>query len=171
MNSKKGLILAISTCLVLSFIGCGHKYKENNLTLLSTPNFACNTSKEGINGKEVLSVSSISKEDKTEIARDLFDKYINENKTDWKQVEFQKLDRKPMVCFSDYKINYIKITGEEEKKFTAYIEYDIQYTNESDMWIAGNGKICEDNWIRNKSNFVEIEKSGDKYSIKNIITG
>lgn len=171
MNSKKVLILAIGTCLVLSFIGCGEKNKENKLALLVAPSIAYNTSLISSVGNELSSINDISKEEKAEIARELFDKYVNDNKTDWKQVELQKIDRKPVVCFTEYNINNIKVTGGDENKFTVNIEYDIKYTNESDMWIAGNGKISEDNWIRNKSNFVEIQKNGDKYVISNIITG
>jgi len=171
MNSKKVLILTISTCLILSFIGCGEKNKENKLALLVAPSIAYNTSLISSMGKDLSSVNDISKDEKTEIARDLFDKYVNDNKTDWKQVEFQKIDRKPMISFTEYKINDIKVTGGDENKFTVSVKYDIKYTNESNMWIAGNGEISEDNWIRNKSNFVEIQKNGDKYVISNIITG
>lgn len=171
MSSKKVLILTISTCLLLSFIGCGGGNEANKLTLLSTSSIEYNTSLISSMAKDLSLESDISKEEKIEIARSLFDKYINENKTDWKRVEFQKLERKPKASLTDYRINNVKVTGEEKNKFIVSIEYDIKYTNESDMWIAGNGKICEDNWIRNKSNFVEIQKSGDEYVITNIITG
>ena len=171
MSSKKVLILTISTCLLLSFIGCGEKNKENKLTLLSTSSIEYNTSLINSMAKDLSLESDISKEEKIEIARSLFDKYINENKTDWKRVEFEKLERKPKDSLTDYRINNVKVTGEEKNKFIVSIEYDIKYANESDMWIDGNGKICEDNWIRNKSNFVEIQKSGDEYVITNIITG
>jgi len=171
MSSKKVLILTIITCLLLSFIGCGEKNKENKLALLSTTSITYNISLISSMAKDLPLVSDISKEGKVEIARTLFDKYINENKTDWKKVEFEKLERKPKVCLTDYKINNIRVTREEEDKFIVLIGYDIKYTNESDFWIAGNGEICEDNWIRNKSNFVEIQKSGNEYVISNIITG
>lgn len=171
MNSKKILILTISTCLVLSFIGCGEKNKANKLALLVSPSISYNVSLMSNISEELLSVSDISKEEKTKIARDLFDKYINDNRTDLKQVEYQKIDRKPVVSFTEYKINDVKVTGGEGNKFTVNIKYDIKYTNESDMWIAGNGEISEDNWIKNKSNFVEIQKDGYKYVISNIITG
>jgi outer membrane usher protein FimD/PapC len=171
MSSKKVLILTISTCLLLSFIGCGEKSKENRLTLLSKTNITYNTSLISNTIKDLSVVSNTNEEEKIEIARTLFDKYINENKTDWKRVEFQNLERKPEATLTDYRINNIKVTGEEKNKFIVSIEYDIKYTNESDMWIAGNGKVCEDNWIRNKSNFVEIQKNDDEYVITNIITG
>jgi len=171
MNSKKILILTISTCLVLSFIGCGEKNKANKLALLVSPSISYNVLLMSNMGEELSSISDISKEEKIKISRDLFDKYINDNRTDLKQVEFQKIDRKPVVCFTEYKINDVKVTGGDGNKFTVNIKYDIKYTNESDMWIAGNGEIRNDNWIRNKSNFVEIQKDGDNYVIRNIITG
>jgi hypothetical protein len=171
MNSKKILILTISTCLVLSFIGCGEKNKANKSALLVSPSISYNVLLMSNMGEELSSISDISEEEKTKIARDLFDKYINDNRTDLKQVEFQKIDRKPVVCFTEYKINDVKATGGDGDNFTVNIKYDIKYTNESDIWIAGNGEISNDNWIRNKSNFVEIQKDGDNYVISNIITG
>lgn len=109
-------------------------------------------------------------EDKTGIAKDLFEKYINQNKTDWKYVESRQLDREPVVSLTDYKINDIKIVEEDKDKFTANISYDIQYTDKSDMWIAGNGKVAEKNWIKNKNNFVEFSVDSDVYKIQKIYT-
>lgn len=167
MKKKKALILITIICLTLSFIGCSDISKKNKVVLSKANYTSLNNDKK----EETSSISDISKEQKIKIARELFDEYINENKTDWKIVEAQKLSRKPVVCLTDYKINNVNFIKEEENKFTVNIKYDVQYTNESNFWVAGNGELCDNNWIKNKSNIVDIEKRGDKYVIANMITG
>ena len=60
------------------------------------------------------------------------------------------------ICISEKVNNYFIA-------FIAKISYDIQFTDESNKWIAGNGKISDNNWIRNKSNYVEIIKENNIY--------
>lgn len=100
----------------------------------------------------------------------LFSDYINENSTDWKKVQYENLDRDPVKSLDDYKIVNAHLVYHEATNFTVRVTYDVKYTDESDMWLAGNGNKQENNWIRNKINFINIEKNNDNYSIKNIYT-
>lgn len=103
-------------------------------------------------------------------AEQLFSSYIEANSTDWKRVEFENLDRDPVKSLEDYKIIDSKLVSFGENDFTVKFMYDIKYTDDSDMWIAGNGSKDKDNWIRNKINYVNIEKNNDEYIIKKIYT-
>ena len=121
--------------------------------------------------REINSVKDISEEEKVKIAKDLFDEYINNNRTDWSGSKHQKDPEQPVVAMTDYKINSVKFLSEDKNKFIVCIVYDIKYTDESNWWVAGNGDLEDDNWVRNKMNFVDIEKYLDHYIITNIYTG
>lgn len=108
---------------------------------------------------------------KIKIARELFDYYINENRTDWSIVKSQNLKREPVICLTDYRINDIDIESQDLYNFTVSVLYDIQYTNESNMWVAGNGELKDNNWIVNKIALVDITQINDKCVITNIGTG
>lgn len=113
----------------------------------------------------------LSKDEKIKIARELFDYYINENRTDWSIVKSQNLKREPVICLTDYRINDIDIESQDLYNFTVSVLYDIQYTNESNMWVAGNGELKDNNWIVNKIALVDITQINDKCVITNIGTG
>ncbi|ENY99854.1 hypothetical protein HMPREF1092_02990 [Clostridium thermobutyricum] len=115
--------------------------------------------------------NSLSKDEKIKIARELFDDYINENRTDWSIVKSQNLKREPVICLTDYRINDIDIESQDIHNFTVSVSYDIQYTNESDMWVAGNGELKDNNWVVDKFAVVDITQINDKYVITNIGTG
>ena len=115
--------------------------------------------------------NSLSKDEKIKIARELFNDYINENRTDWSIVKSQNLKREPVICLTDYRINDIDIESQDIHNFTVSVSYDIQYTNESDMWVAGNGELKDNNWVVDKFAVVDITQINDKYVITNIGTG
>ena len=108
-------------------------------------------------------------DEKIKTAIELFSNYIDDNKTDWRKVQFENLDRNPVKTFDDYNIINVDIVDYEADSFTAKVTYDIKCTDESDFWFAGNG-LREQDWIRNKVNFINIKKNNDGYCIKNIFT-
>ena len=166
MVVKKLVTLFISVCIFGLFMGCNNNSKEYT-KISSCDDTAVSDSQEN----KITQLKDLRKKKKIEIAKDLFDEYINENRTDWKMVKSQNLNRQPVVCLTDYKINDITFVKEESDKFTVDISYDIQYTNESNFWIAGNGELTDNNWVINKCSFVDIQKVGDKYFIINLYTG
>lgn len=107
---------------------------------------------------------------KVQTAVNLFKNYLEDNSTDWHKVQYENLNRTPVKSMEDYKINSAKLVDCQENSFTVNIIYDVKCTEESDMWLAGNGKKDEDNWIRNKSNYITIENIHEEHKIKNIYT-
>ncbi|WP_293981528.1 hypothetical protein [uncultured Clostridium sp.] len=113
---------------------------------------------------------TINEDEALSTAVQLFSDYIEENSTDWKKVQHENLDRDPVKSLEDYKIVNAKLVYHEGNSFTVRVTYDVKCTDESDMWFAGNGNKEENNWIRNKTNYINIEKNNANYSIKNIYT-
>ncbi|MGL4847981.1 MAG: hypothetical protein ACRC28_03505, partial [Clostridium sp.] len=107
---------------------------------------------------------------KKEITKKLFEKYIEENRTDIQIVKAQNLKREPVEALTDYKINDVEIVEEDKKGFKASVGYDIKFTDESNMWTAGNGEIKEDNWCVNKVSSVKIKEINGEYAIEQIGT-
>lgn len=180
MNKKLGyLILGICAVGVITFgiysaITFSDKEdkeintSENNLNLETNSK---NNLMFDLNINNLKFYKKLSKDEKIEIAKDLFDDYINENRTDWSTVKSQKLNRKPVNSLTDYRIGDINVENEEGYKFTVSVSYDIQYTNESNMWVAGNGVLKDNNWIVDKFALVDIEQVNDKYVITNMGCG
>ena len=100
----------------------------------------------------------------------IFTEYIKNNSTDWKKVEYENLEREPVKSLEDFKIIDTKLVSFGKDNFTVKVTYDVKCTNESDMWFAGNGFKEENNWIRNKINYLNIEKNNGEYVIKKIYT-
>ena len=165
MSRKKLITLITSICMIGLLDGCNNR-KEYSKTSSSD-----NTSVIDNQENKMTQLKYLSENENIEIGRDLYDKYINENRTDWQMVKSQNLNRQPVVCLTDYRINDVSFVKEESDKFTVDISYDIQYTDESNFWIAGNGELTDNNWVINKCSFVDIQKIGDKYFIVNLYTG
>ena len=116
-------------------------------------------------------VTLLDENSKIDVSRNLCEQYIKDNKTAVAGIDLNGvLNNEVVETLTDYKINDIRVTQSEEDKFIVNISYDIQFTEESNKWIAGNGKVNENNWIRNKSNYVEIIKENDTYKINRIYT-
>ncbi|MDO5517288.1 MAG: hypothetical protein Q4F66_07005, partial [Clostridium sp.] len=116
-------------------------------------------------------LTKLDENSESDVSRKLFEEYINSNKTAIAGTGLNGVLNDNLVeTLTDYKINDIRVLQREEEKFIVNISYDIQFTEESDKWIAGNGKIKEDNWIRNKNNYVEIVKDNGSYKINRIYT-
>ena len=116
-------------------------------------------------------VKDISESDKEVIAYEVFDEYINSNRTDWQQVKKDKLDRQPEMAVLDYNIKNVEYVGEGQNEFHVVITFDIRCTEQGTMWNNPNdvGEICDDGWIRNKAAQVSIDKYLDKYLIADVI--
>ena len=114
----------------------------------------------------------INSEDKTIIGKKLFEEYIKMHTTNWRFLLDNDIDEEPKVVVIDSKINNVRLVKDGENIFTVDISYDVQAPNEKDGWYAGNGVIEENNWIRNKAYFIDIEKIGEnQYRIISLYTG
>ena len=114
----------------------------------------------------------INSEDKALIGRKLFEEYIKMHTTDWLGSLLNDMDEEPKIVVVDSKINDVKLSIDGKNIFTVDISYDVQAPNEKYGWYAGNGVVEENNWIRDKFHFADIEKIGEnKYRIINLYTG
>lgn len=150
--------------MIGGYVGCTNSTQIPNYTNLKLEE------KEEII-RDINTVKDISTDEKERIAKDLYENYLNNNRTDWKLVKAENLNRDPVVSMTDYNINTVELVSEDKNKFTVDISYDIKYTENSNMWIAGNGTLSDNTWIKNKITFVDIEKYLEHYIITNIYTG
>lgn len=143
-------IFRFTTVIALVMIG-------NLYATLATGNSVISAHAENIT-ENILNVENkvSSQSEMEDIAVNLFTSYIKENSTDWKKVQYEKLDRTPLKTIEDYKIINASLVSVKEDNFCVKIIYDVKCTEESDMWLAGNGFKDTDNWIRNKSNYVNV---------------
>ena len=100
------------------------------------------------------------KNEKIQIAHKLFRNFIYEQNA---------IYDKAQKC-EDFIITNVEIVDSDDNSFTAKVIYDIKSNEYNSVWLAGNGSKKENDWIRNKSNFINIEKSESGYVIKNIFT-
>ncbi|MBE6062087.1 MAG: hypothetical protein E7207_00670 [Clostridium butyricum] len=166
MNKKKVLILISSLSLLLmsslfiekSSFNLGKAYAYTNSINESEPN-----------SKAVL--ESLTENTQEAVGRRLFERYINQNKRAIAGMDLNGiLNSNEVETFTDYKINSVKVVVSEQDRFIVNISYDIQFTEKSNKWVAGNGKVQENNWIRNKTNYVEIVRENNQYKIDKIYT-
>lgn len=114
----------------------------------------------------------IDTNDKEIIGEKLYEEYIKMHSTNWFFNLNNGINEEPELSVSESKINFVKLISEGENIFTVDISYDIKAANEHCPWYAGNGVIEEDNWIRRKGTFLDIEKTGEnKYRIISGYTG
>lgn len=131
----------------------------------------CIKDNTAINLETIVETNEQSEENnKVQNAVNLFKNFLEYNSTDWQKVQYENLNRDPVKSLEDYNIISAKLVTCEKDSFTVKVVYDVKCTEESDMWLAGNGKKEEDNWIRNKSNYITIENINEEYEIKNIYT-
>lgn len=154
-----------------------HKYQENNkefqinisrddfVRLYKIKDFYINLN---LRYKEIV----FENDNKIEIAKKLFEEYLNDNKTDWFFNLVNGINEESKDTFSDFKINDITLIEDGENLFKVGISYDIKPLGEEvSIWDAGNGER-EGEWIRKKYNFFDIEKiKGNTYRIINGYTG
>lgn len=101
----------------------------------------------------------IDTDDKTLIAKKLFEEYIKIHTTNWLFNLNNDLRKEAEITVADSKV-YDAILSEDGKNiFTVSISYDIKLAKEGKGWIAGTGVIDGD-WMREKCNMVDIEKIG-----------
>lgn len=167
---KKGIVLILSCLTIVTITGCGlEKAKTNNKEINVLEKSLEEVDKEN---------DSLEESEKIEIARRLFDEYINENKIEVIESKEDSSKKKEVTTFTKYKIKDIdiyemedlNISEKESQGFVADISYDIKYTNESNRWVAGNGEIKKNNWCVDKVAIVNIEKVKDKYIISSMGT-
>ncbi|MGL5416357.1 MAG: hypothetical protein ACRDAU_11905 [Clostridium sp.] len=167
---RKGIILILSCLVISTVVGCSlQNGKDNN----ERSNFV--EKSLGEIDKENRESDSLKESEKIEIARQLFDEYINENKIELVENK-EDNSKREVITFTKYKIKDIDVYEMKDLNinkngFVADIGYDIKYTNESNRWVAGNGELKKNNWCINKVAVVNIEKINDKYVISSMGTG
>lgn len=174
MNKRKVIISILALSILLNLLLAVEIYNKNNKKDLSkvsadkvSVDKLSNSDKENLMG-DLYSVKDISEDRKKEIAKNLFEEYINKNSTDWQTVKDKKLNRKPLPTFTDYRITDASFISESSNRFTVDITYDIQYTEEGKSWLAGYGNISDNNWILKKGNVVDVIKYKDKYLLADV---
>ena len=170
MTKIKSKLLIVLFLSILVNIGLSaYIYFNNNRKIDLTPNInsLSDSDKESLIG-DLYSVKNIDENRKKEVARNLFEEYINQNSTDWQTVQNKKLNRKPLPTFTDYRINDVVFVKESGPKFTVDIIYDIQYTEEGKQWVAGDGNLADNNWVLKKDFLVDVIKYEDKYILTDV---
>lgn len=110
----------------------------------------------------------IDTDDKTLIGKKLFEEYIKIHTTNWLFNLNNDLGKKAEITVADSKVYDVILSEEGKNIFTVIISYDIKLAKEGKGWIAGTGVIDGD-WIKEKVNMVDIEKTGEnKYRIISI---
>ncbi len=174
MNGRLGYLIsgicAVGVITYGIYLAVTFNNKENEESK-ETSSYENNINLESNSENNLKFYNPLSKDEKIKIARELFNDYINENRTDWSIVKSQNLKREPVICLTDYRINDIDIESQDIHNFIVSVSYDVQYTNESDMWVAGNGELKDNNWVVDKFAVVDITQINDKYVITNIGTG
>ena len=99
-------------------------------------------------------------EKKVNVARNLFDSYM--------KGKFSE-KRKTLTEYRINKITFVKDI--DDFNYTVDVCYDVKMAEGNNYWAAGNGELGDDGWVVNKSSFLDIEKRGEGYYIKNIYTG
>lgn len=170
MKKKKVLIL-ISSLSLLLISSLFIEKSSFNLAKAYADSISNNKVEEQKEPNSEAVLTNVNENSEIVIGRNLFEEYINQNRTAIAGMDLKgNLNNNEVEALTDYKINNIKVIQSEHDKFIVNISYDIQFTEESNKWVAGNGKIKENNWIKNKTNYVEIIKDNDGYKINGIYT-
>lgn len=170
MKKKKVLIL-ISSLSLLLISSLFIEKSSFNLVKAYADSASINEMEEQKEPNSEAVLTKVNENSEIAISRALFEEYINQNRTAIAGMNLNGiLNDNEVETLTDYKINNIRAVQSEQDKFTVNISYDIQFTEESNKWIAGNGKVKENNWIRNKTNYVEIVKEDNEYKIDKIYT-
>lgn len=109
--------------------------------------------------KEKVENDSVN-EQKVNVARNLFDSYMKGKSSE---------KRKTLTEYRINKITFVKDI--DDLNYTVDVCYDVKMAEGNNYWAAGNGEFGDDGWVVNKSSFLDIEKRGEGYYIKNIYTG
>ncbi|MDU1567106.1 MAG: M56 family metallopeptidase [Clostridium sp.] len=110
----------------------------------------------------------IDTDDKTLIGKKLFEEYIKIHTTNWLFNLNNDLGKKSEITVADSKVYDVILSEDGKNIFTVSISYDIKLAKEGKGWIAGTGVIDGD-WIREKCNMVDIEKTDkNRYRIVGI---
>lgn len=164
MKKRKVTIFIFIVSILLNLFLAMEIYNKGGKKALAK---VSDSDKENLMG-DLYPVKDISEDRKKEIAKNLFEEHLNQMSTDWETVKDKKLNRKPVLTFTDYRITDARFIKESGNKFTVDITYDIQYTDEGKSWLAGYGDISDNNWILKKGNIVDVIKYKDKYLLADV---
>lgn len=121
-----------------------------------------------IDASKVYPEIEIDTDDKTLIGKKLFEEYIKIHTTNWLFNLNNDLRKKAEITVADSKVYDVILSEDGKNIFTVSISYDIKLAKEGKGWIAGTGVIDGD-WIREKCNMVDIEKTDkNRYRIVSI---
>ncbi len=120
-------------------------------------------------GFDVPIVEVKNKDNKIEIARDVFEEYLKLTYENYINDKGEKVN-----ILKDYKINNINILESlESEGYRAEIIYDLQSINGYvTVFETGNGEVKDENWVKGKYQIIDIKKIDDnKYTISEMYTG
>lgn len=135
---KRNLLIVIIAILFL--VGCS----SNGRNISKTES-----------GIDVPIVEIKNEDDKTEIARAVFEEYLKLTYENYLNDENERIN-----ILKDYKIKDISILENSNSEgYRIEITYDLQATDGySTVFETGNGEIKENNWVKGKYQIVDIKK-------------
>jgi len=150
MNEKNKIIITVSIFLIIISATIYSSIIEKK-----EKEYSIDSEKKIYEGPKIL----ISEQ----ICRDVFDKYLSLYK-DFNKSEVERL--------SEYTINKIEVKKEklDKTEIVCIIKYDVRpFTNSKDnKWVNENGKY-QDDWIKDKTCFLVVNKTNGEYKIiKNV---
>ncbi len=95
--------------------------------------------------------------------KDICLKLMNEYFNDYKSAATEE-----NIILSDYKVVEVRDVKNTMTGFTFRVVYSVKPVSSNSDWVAGNGEITTDGWIKDKYTEVTVIKQGDKYIIKNM---
>jgi len=70
----------------------------------------------------------------------------------------------------DYEIIHVEFISEEDNELVALVSFSVKPILRNSNWIAGNGVLASDSWIRNKTIFLKVTMIDDVYYLEIIGT-
>lgn len=161
-NIKKGALLLLSIFAIVWISSCAKKSRVINSNIKQGSNKISNQTPDDNQDTNIKNISLKTNEtDLLTISTKIMQKYLDEFKNN-------TLSKQQMI--SDYKINKISELQGNNDAFNFFVDYSLKPADLKSYLLCGNGKI-DGAWIVNKNAFVQIEKVGDTYKIKDIGTG
>ena len=165
MNKKNISVFFLILSVFINIFFVIHLYNksDSNINLDRLSKYE----KENLIG-DLYPIKNIDIESKKNIAKNLFEEYLNQNSTDWKNVNNNNIQRNPLPTFTNYRITDVIWIKENNNQFTVDIIYDIQYTDNGKQWVAGDGDLADDNWVLKKDFLVDVIRYKDKFLILDV---
>lgn len=118
--------------------------------------------------KKNYAIIETTSDDKEEIGRLLFERYLKDTYENYINDDGEKIN-----ILNNYKFNKVKLYEEDKDSFQVEIYFETQAINGyATVFITGNGVEIEDNWVTGQYLIINIEKvDKNKYILTEFYTG